>query len=256
VLSVVTPSYNTGRFIAETLDSVAALAVDHEHLVFDGGSDDDTVDILRGRDDPALRWVSESDRGQTHAVNKGLGAARGDFVAWLNADDAYVPGAVERALERFDDPGVGAVFGWEQIVDEHGAQIDEYRCGSFNWRRYLYFGDYIPTPTIIFRRALLDRTPALDERYKDAADYDFYLRLLKGERVELVREPLVRFRYHAESKTASNVGLQRRESMEIRRSWARSRRDLVLMDAANLLQRARNRVVSPWPDLQAAGESR
>ena len=116
MLSVVTPTYNMARYLPDTLDSVAALRTPHEHIVVDGNSDDGTIELLEGREDPHLRWVSEPDSGQTEAVNKGLRMAQGDLLAWVNADDAYIPEVVDRALERFErDPGLGAIFGGGQL---------------------------------------------------------------------------------------------------------------------------------------------
>ncbi len=102
MLSVITPARNMAAFLPETLDSVAALRTPHEHIVIDGASDDGTVELLEGREDPHLTWISEPDSGQTEAVNKGLRLAQGDLLAWVNADDAYIPDAVDRALEHLD----------------------------------------------------------------------------------------------------------------------------------------------------------
>src|SRR3954449_3033531 len=100
------------RYLPDTLDSVAALQAPHEHIVIDGASDDGTVELLEAREDPHLTWVSEPDRGQTDAVNKGFARARGDLVAWVNGDDAYVPEAVDRAIGFLDaHPEVGAIYG-------------------------------------------------------------------------------------------------------------------------------------------------
>jgi len=253
-LSVVTPSYNSARFIEETLDSVAALSVPHEHIVIDGGSDDGTVEILESRGDDSLVWISEPDRGQTNAVNKGLERTRGELIAWINADDAYVPPAVDRTVRGLQkDPSIDAIFGFMDIVDENGEFQRQYRCGRWSWRRYLYFGHYIPTVTVIFRRALLAHAPRLDERYADAADYDFYLRLLRGAKVARTRRSLVRFRYHAASKTASGLGVQVHESMDIRLRYARNKPERQLMKAAARLVTARNLISSPWPDVVAKG---
>src|SRR3954447_13499345 len=119
MLSVITPTRNMAQFLPEMLDSVAALSTAHEHIVVDGESDDGTVQLLEGREDPHLTWISEPDSGQTEAVNKGLGLAQGNLLAWVNADDAYIPEAVDRALEHLDlHPQVGAVFGGVNYVDE------------------------------------------------------------------------------------------------------------------------------------------
>jgi glycosyltransferase involved in cell wall biosynthesis len=252
LLSVITPSFNSARFLEETLDSVAALRTPHQHIVIDGGSSDGTVTLLESRSDPSLEWVSEPDRGQTDAVNKGLARASGELVGWLNADDAYVPEHVDAAIEVLEaGPSLDAVFGFTEIIDESGRPLKIYRCGRFNWWRYLYLGDYIHTPTIIFRRERLSRTNGLDERYVDAADYDFYLRLLRGARVRRVRRPLVRFRYHSGSKTGANVELQQSESLEIRLGYARSGLERTLMRTLMRLKRVRNAMRSPWPELPA-----
>lgn len=249
-LSVITPSFDCARFIEGTLDSVAALRTPHEHLVVDGGSADGTVELLRDREDPHLHWVSEPDRGQTHAVNKGLARASGEIIGWLNADDEYVPQNVDAAVDTLlGNPAIDAVFGFLDIVDEGGEVQKRYRCGRFSWTRYLYFGEYVPTPTIIFRRRLLDRAPELDEHWADAADYDFYLRLLRRARVERIPRSLVRFRYHPDSKTAANPALQRREGLEIRTRYARGAIERALMRAADRATAVRNSLIDPWPEL-------
>ncbi len=180
MLSVITPARNMARYLPDTLESVAALQTPHEHIVVDGNSDDGSVELLEGREDPHLTWISEPDSGQTEAVNKGLRLTRGDLLAWVNADDAYIPEAVDRALEHLErNPEVGAIFGGVNYVDEHGDVFRTLVPPKFSWRRYLYFGAFVTTPTIIWRRELLEQAPSLNQAYVDAADYDFYLRLLQ-----------------------------------------------------------------------------
>jgi glycosyltransferase involved in cell wall biosynthesis len=247
-LSVVTPALNQVRYIGETLDSVAALRTPHEHIVIDGGSTDGTIELLRGRDDPRLSWVSEPDRGQTDAVNKGMRRARGDYVGWINADDAYVSEGVARAVAYLDAHAeVGAIYGFMEITDEHGAVTRTYRPAPFNWVRYLWLGDYVPTTAIIFRRRLLEERGVLDEEFRDAADYDFYLRLFHGVQVHRVDEPIIRFRYHSESKTARDPGLGQREALQVRLRWARGTREAALMRAVDWAKQRVFAVVPPWP---------
>jgi glycosyltransferase involved in cell wall biosynthesis len=246
-LSVITPSLDQVRYIGETLDSVASIPFDHEHIVVDGGSTDGTVELLRARSDAALQWTSEPDRGQTDAVNKGLSRARGEYVGWMNADDAYVVEGIVRAVERLDQqPEVGAVYGFMEITDEDGAVVRTYRPAPFNWTRYLWLGDYVPTTAIVFRRSLLERG-VLNEQFRDAADYDFYLRLFHGVRVDRIDTPVVRFRYHADSKTARDPDLGQREALEIRQRWARHGRDAALMRAIDGAKQQLFRFVPPWP---------
>jgi glycosyltransferase involved in cell wall biosynthesis len=253
LLSVVTPVYNQARYLGQTLDSVAALSSPHEHVVIDGGSDDGTTEILEGRD---VQWVSEPDRGQTHAVNKGFTRASGDLVAWLNGDDEYVARAVDRAVAHLEaNPEVGAVYGGMQVIDAGGQVRRTYIPTGWSWRRYLYMGDYVPTPTFIFRRSLLDERGQLDERWRDAADYDFYLRLLRGVRVERMPEPMVRFRFHEESKTGSDVWTQQDEALAIRLQWAGNPASRAAMRGFDRLKRAVLPRISPWPATFAEDES-
>jgi glycosyltransferase involved in cell wall biosynthesis len=253
LLSVITPSLNAREFLPDNVASVAALATPQEHIVIDGGSGDGTVGFLRGQELPGLRWVSEPDRGQTHAVNKGLEMARGGLVAWLNADDVYIPEAVDGAVELLvSNPDLDAVYGFMEIVDRAGRRLKMRRCGPFSWWRYLYLGGYIPTPTIIFRRRLLAQAPRLDERFVDAADYDFALRLLRGANVRRVRRAFVKFRFHPDSKTGSRIELQLREAMEIRLRMARNPAEQALMRVLGRLQSLRDGLFPPWPRHEAA----
>ena len=249
LLSVITPALDSAAFIEATLDSVASLPFAVEHIVVDACSTDGTVEILRDRGDESLEWTSEPDRGQTHAVNKGLARAGGKYVAWLNADDAYIPGNVKNAIDALEaDPGLDAVFGFMEVVDAGGRFQRLYRCGPFSWNRYLFAGDYVPTPTIIFRRTLLGVGSELNESYRDAADYDFYLRLLRHARVRRLRIPLVRFRYHEASKTGSNLDLQNAEAMEIRLGLARNGLERRAMVAIRRMKGLRERFIPSWPE--------
>ena len=254
MLSVITPAYNMARYLPQTLDSVAALRTPHEHIVVDGDSDDGTVELLAAREDPHLRWISEPDSGQTEAVNKGLRMAQGDLLAWVNADDAYIPEAVDRALDHLDrNPQVAAVFGGVNYVDEHGEVFRTLTPPKFSWRRYLYFGAFVTTPTIIWRRQLLEQAPSLNEAYVDAADYDFYLRLLRGARVERIEEPVLNFRYHPTSKTTTDVWVQLNEAMEIRLGWAGNPLQRGIMRGWEGARRAVLPRISSWPHPEPSG---
>jgi glycosyltransferase involved in cell wall biosynthesis len=254
LLSVITPARNMARYLPQTLDSVAALTAPHEHLVVDGASDDGSVELLRRRDDPDLKWTSEPDRGQTEAVNKGLERSRGELIGWLNGDDAYLPAAVDRAVEHLEHhPETMAVYGQINYVDESGAVFRTVTPPRFRWRRYLYLGSFLPTPTVIFRRRLLAQAPSLNEAYVDAADYDFYLRLLRGARVDPLGEPLVNFRYHPTSKTSADVWTQLDEAQAIRLGWARNPIDRGVMRSWEGAKRAILPRISSWPHPEPTG---
>jgi glycosyltransferase involved in cell wall biosynthesis len=225
--------------------------------VVDGASDDGTLELLEGREDPHLIWSSEPDEGQTDAVNKGFARARGDLLAWVNGDDAYNPEAVDRAIAFLDaHPGVGAVYGGQEYVNDKGDVIRTFIPKRFSWRRYLYLGDNVPTPTVIFRRELLEQHGPLDPAYADAADYDFYLRILGATRVEPIREPLVRFRYHEGSKTGSNIALQLDEGLQIRQKHAGGPVARASMRALERAKRAILPRISSWPNPEPRGLNR
>jgi len=254
MLSVITPTRNMANFLSETLDSIAALRTPHEHIVIDGASDDGTVELLEGREDPHLTWISEPDTGQTEAVNKGLRLAQGDLLAWVNADDAYITEAVDRVLEHLDrNPLTDAVFGAVNYIDENGEVFRTLVPPKFSWRRYLYFGAFVTTPTIIFRRELLAHAPELNEQYVDAADYDFYLRLLRGVRVDRIEEPYLNFRYHPTSKTTTDVWVQLNEARDIRLGWAGNPVQRGVMHSWEAARRAILPRISSWPHPEPSG---
>jgi GT2 family glycosyltransferase len=250
-LAVVTPVFNPGPYLERCLDSVAALGIEHEHVVVDGGSTDGSVELLRSRNDPALRWVSEPDRGQTHAVNKGLEMAGGDLLMWVNGDDEVVPEGVAAAVAYLQrNPGVQVVYGGLDFMDADGNVRREYRPAGWSWHRYLLLGDYVPTPTFVFRASRRRDVGPLDERWVDAADYDFYLRLTHGVRVERMPQAHVRFRWHASSKSATDVWKQQDEASAIRLQWSRGARDRAVMLGFDRLKRALLPVLTRgrWPE--------
>jgi len=139
LVTIVTPSYNQGEFIEETLQSVARQDYDHlEHVVVDGGSDDETVDVLKQYENRYdLRWVSEPDEGQSDAVNKGFEKARGDVVGWLNADDVYytrqvITSVVDAFRER---PDIDVVYGDDVLMDRHSTVTRLRTLYEFDYER-------------------------------------------------------------------------------------------------------------------------
>ncbi|NVO00781.1 MAG: glycosyltransferase, partial [Geobacteraceae bacterium] len=124
-ITIVTPSYNQGRFLEKTILSVLDQGYPNlEYIVIDGGSTDESVEIIKKYADRLTYWVSEPDRGQSHAINKGFERATGEIFGWLNSDDWYHPGALQAVAEAFAaNPDVGAVVGAGEMVDEEGKQL-------------------------------------------------------------------------------------------------------------------------------------
>jgi glycosyltransferase involved in cell wall biosynthesis len=201
LVTVVTPSFNQAQFIRETIDSVLTQRYPAiEYLVMDGGSTDETVSILREYG-ARLSWRSDRDRGQAHAVNAGWRLGRGSIVAYLNSDDAYLPDAVERAVDALTrDPDVGAVYGEAYHVDERGAILDRYPSEPFSMAR-LEETCFICQPTVFLRRELVERVGYLDEDLRYSLDYDLWIRAARVARFTFVPHYLARSRLHADAKT-------------------------------------------------------
>jgi glycosyltransferase involved in cell wall biosynthesis len=210
-LSIVTPSFNGRRFLEETGRSILSQAGDFEleWVVVDGESTDGTVDLLRRfADDPRVRWTSESDRGQSHGINKGLAAASGDVVAWLNTDDLYTPGALAAVANAFErNPAAQWVAGRYEVIDAEGRVIrpSVARYKERFLRRYSYRAllreNFISQPAVFWRREFGRRVGPLDESLHYTMDYDLWLRMGREAPPLFLDRVLARFRLHESSKT-------------------------------------------------------
>ena len=201
-VSVITPCLNPGERLVRCLDSVAAQTYDDvEHVIVDGGSTDGTVELVRSR---ALRVMSEPDRGQTDALNKGFALATGDYLGWLNADDWLVPQALERIVETFAaNPDVGWVYCDCEIRREDGT-AEVVRAPARLGRRSIDFGNRLTQPGVFVARWALDSVGPLDEEIHLAMDYDLWLRLLDADvPAAHISEALAVFEIHGLSKTGS-----------------------------------------------------
>jgi glycosyltransferase involved in cell wall biosynthesis len=203
-ISVITPSFNQGQFIERTLESVAAQGgVDIEHIVCDGGSTDNTLDILKTFK-PAVKWVSEPDGGQAAAVNKGIRLTSGDIIGWLNSDDIYYQGALERIAAFFSaHPGTDVVYGMADHIAADDRIIEPYPTEPWNFER-LIETCFICQPALFFRRGIVEKYGLLDESLSYCMDYDYWLRLGKaGCRFDYLEQRLAGSRLHDETKTLS-----------------------------------------------------
>lgn len=201
LVSIVTPSFQQGVFIEKTLESIRLQDYPRiEHIVIDGGSTDETLSVLRSHSD-SIRWLSEPDRGQAHAVNKGLSMARGEIIGWLNSDDTYLPGAVSKAVAALSkSSGCLLVYGEAYYSDAHGDIQHRYRTETYSVRNLLRH-DIICQPAVFFHRRLLELAGNLDERYHMAMDYEYWLRCSKITPFLYIPEYLATSRLYADNKT-------------------------------------------------------
>ena len=215
-MAIVTPTYNMAPFLRDAIDSV--LAQDHPHidyLVVDGGSTDGTVELLRSYGD-RIRWISEPDRGQAHAVNKGLAATDGEVFAFLNADDTYLPGAVSEAIAALEHrPEAVGVYGRGWYVDRDGRRLGAFPTEAFSHAR-LAHTCFILQPATFLRRSVVEELGGFDESLFYALDYDLWIRISRsGRELALVDAEWATARMHAGSKTLRARGRIHREVIDL-----------------------------------------
>jgi len=210
LVTVVTPSYNQGRFIRQTIESVLAQDYPHiEYVIMDGGSTDQTASIV-GEYASRLRFVSERDRGQSHAINKGFQSAHGEIVSWINSDDVVLPGAVRHAVAAFArNPAARAVYGEGYLIDREGNVKSRFPATErFNLWKLVYASDYVLQQTVYFRRVVFDSVGYLDEELNWGMDWDILIRIAKVYGLEYIPEYMGCLREYGEAKTFSG-GIRR-----------------------------------------------
>ena len=204
LVSIVTPSFNQGRFIERTIDSVLAQTYPNiDYLVVDGGSTDETLAILRGYGD-RVRWLSEADAGQTAAINKGLRRASGEILGYLNSDDILLPDAISRVVEHLrNHPECDLVYGDADYIDAEDQVTGTYPTAEYSFER-LMEDCCICQPAAYWRASVTESVGLFDETVQLAMDYDYWIRIgLSGFVIQHLSETLAQSRLHPETKTLS-----------------------------------------------------
>ncbi len=206
-MSIIVPSFNQGHFLEETLNSIIDQSYPNlELIVIDGGSTDNTVDILRKYDRDITYWVSEEDNGQTHAINKGFKKSTGDLVAWMNSDDIYYPEAFKTIADSYvsTNGGKDVYFGDKTNIDKDGGIIKKYYYPPFcGWGIMHTTNMNISNQSAFWKRSVLEETGYLDEDIQFAMDYEFFLRIwIKGAKFEKVNKILGALRMYDENKSS------------------------------------------------------
>ncbi len=248
LVSIVTPSYNQAPYLEQTIRSVLGQDYPHlEYLVIDGGSTDDSVEIIRkyakplesGRLLPSAQqqadnqqqaaglqnrtieyWVSEKDRGQAEAINKGLARAKGDILAWLNSDDYYLPGTISAVVKCFqENPDVVMVYGDMLAVDGDGQTINILKYKQLSLEDLLCF-QIIGQPSVFFRRPAFERTGPVEPTFHFMLDHQLWIRLAQQGRILHVPQVWSAARYHPAAKNRARAAEFGREAFRVL-DWAK-----------------------------------
>jgi glycosyltransferase involved in cell wall biosynthesis len=205
-VSIITPSFNQGQFLEASIQSVLAQTYSNiEHIVVDGASTDDSVEIIKKYQRHFAWWVSEKDQGHADALNKGFAHATGDILAWLNSDDIYLPQTVAEAVAVLQEhPEVGMVYGDADLIDNSGSTIGQFAARQTDYRRMLRGSVHIPQATTFFRAELWRQVGPLDLGLFFSFDYDLWVRLAKASQLQYVPKRWAQFRIHGEGKTILN----------------------------------------------------
>jgi glycosyltransferase involved in cell wall biosynthesis len=212
-ISIVTPSLNQGRYLEETIRSVLLQGYpDLEFIVMDGGSSDESLQILRRYEPWLAFWRSEPDGGQTQAINSGWDRSTGQILAYINADDSYLPGALTAAATAFRSrSGVAMVYGNARVVDESGRYLRMWLARPFSLRAMLLAGNVVPQPAAFFARDAMERVGWLAERWDMIMDYEVSIRLGVDFSSVCLPTTLATFRDHSNSKSRTQHDLMARE---------------------------------------------
>lgn len=228
--SVITVSYNQGEFIRDNIESVLRQNYSNfEHIIMDAGSTDETLSVLK--EYPHLKWISEADRGQSHALNKAFKLATGDVIAWLNSDDFYPDGVFEVVNLAMQNADSEVVIGQCAFCDREGKQTQVRSNFSRNWFDILKYWVYesVPAqPAIFFKRAALDQielinNQAIDESIDFCMDYEFWLRLTKKFPMQTyLPRVLANFREYDTNKTGAHMDVTYAEGRSVYRKHSLS----------------------------------
>jgi len=215
LISIVTPSYNQGNFIEETIRSVLLQGYPNlEYIIIDGGSSDNTVEIIKKYQPWIKFWVSEPDRGQSHAINKGFEYAKGEIFGWLNSDDYYYPGGITTLVDlRRKNPEAVAWVGSCQDVDINGCRLRRRRARVGNKKQFGNWsnGAWIPQPSCLFDAKIFKEVGALDESLEFVMDVDLWMRLAEHGKFISTNKIVSYARMYSGIKTRRDIPMQQAE---------------------------------------------
>jgi glycosyltransferase involved in cell wall biosynthesis len=216
LVSIITPSYNQAKYLEQTIQSV--LTQDYpklEYIVIDGGSNDGSVEIIKKYQDKLAYWVSEKDKGQADAINKGFAKANGEIIAWINSDDYYLPNTISQAVKSFDEnPDAVLIYGNMLAVDENGKTFNTFNYKQLSLEDLICF-QIIGQPAVFFRRSALHKTNGLNLDFYFLLDHLFWIELAQHGKILHVDRTWSAARYHAEAKNRAKAAEFGKEAFRI-----------------------------------------
>ena len=235
-ISIIIPCYNAAKFIEQTIQSILNQNYPNlECIVIDRESNDGTLDILK-KYESKITWISEKDKGQSDAINKGLKLAQGDIVTYLNADDVYERDCFQKVANFFEKkPPVKWVYGKCKIIDENSVEIRKpITWYKYFWqKRYSYNGllisDFIAQPAVFWRRELVDEIGLFDINKHLAMEYDYWLRIGVKYEPGFINEYLAGFRLHPVSKSSTSFSAAANEALDVAKRYAISGKRVFLI---------------------------
>ena len=223
LLTIAIPSLNQGKFLNQAISSVFEQGIPVEVYVMDGGSTDESVEVIRSWDHKLAGWRSSPDKGQAAAVNEGIALGSAPYVCWLNSDDFFYPDSLANLINAIDaSPGCQFSYGRCWSVNESGRKIAHYLTKSFSPQLFANFC-FIPQPSTLMTRLAWEGVQGLNQQLQMAFDYDLWWRLyLHYGTPAYCPRFIAATRIHKETKTATQVELHYEESVElVRRHWGR-----------------------------------
>jgi glycosyltransferase involved in cell wall biosynthesis len=216
-ISIVTPSYNQAQFLERTILSVLNQNYPNlEYIIIDGGSMDGSVEIIKKYEKYLTYWISEKDKGQSHAINKGFQKSTGEILAWLNSDDTYLPEALYKVVKSFEqNPEADLIFGNIYFINENGKEIGELRFTRFDFDTLIYEGGNLHQTGTFWTRNIYKRVGGINPNYKFCMDYDFFCKVAEMGRLFYIKDYFANFRIHTNAKSSTINTIGHKEHKEI-----------------------------------------
>ncbi len=202
-ISVITPSYNQAVYLEKTIQSIISQGYDDlEYILIDGGSNDGSLEIIEKYKEHFAFWVSEKDKGQSHAINKGFEHATGDIITWINSDDQLTPNALNRVAAEFEKDTTKEVFvvHGKTILFGENMQEKKFGANSTDFLERSLAGLPFPQPSSFFRKELIEKYGKLKQEFHFGMDYEFFTSVFLNEKSIYVDAIFSKYLYHNESK--------------------------------------------------------